>query len=238
MNTIEAFKKREVKAKDIFKIVEVSKKKAVEIVKEYHYLGEKSFMYQHAYGIEFEGEIMGVAVFGTVGGIVALKGWFGLDNKQEGFYELTRLAMNPMLNGTNATSFLLSHALKDMKKKGAKAIVSLADTSLHVGYIYQACNFEYFGLTDKKSDFIRFDGKLNPRGATKDVHGVWVDRTRKHRYCYLFDKSINVRYEKEEYPKGKTYELKCCGGTHKVFDSRFKETYTCPRCCDDFHLIE
>ena len=48
-------------------------------------------------------------------------------------------------------------------------------------------DFKYYGLTDKKTDFYTADGRVNPRGATKDIRGIWLPRTRKHRYAYVLD---------------------------------------------------
>lgn len=230
---IQKFKDREIKAKNIFDIVEVDKKQARELVKKYHYLGNKQFMYTYAYGIKLKDkdEILGVAVFGVVGGISSLKGWFGLDNKTTDILELTRLVMNPILNGTNATSYLLSNAIKSLKSKKIRAIVSLADSSLHMGYIYQACNFNYYGLTDSKTDFYSIDGRLNPRGSTKDVQGVWLPRSRKHRYCYLIDKNLKVLYNEDNYPKENNFiKYDCCNGKNIVYDKRFNRYYSCPKC--------
>lgn len=233
LGIIEKFKDREIKAKDIFDIVEINKIQSRELVKKFHYLGEKQFMYTYAYGLKLKDNdnILGAAVFGVVGGISALKGWFGLDNKTTDILELTRLVMNPLLNNTNATSYLLSNAIKDLKKKQIRAIVSLADSSLHIGYIYQACNFKYYGMTDSKTDFYCINGKLNPRGTTKNLNGVWLPRSKKHRYCYIIDKNIKVLYKQEPYPKLKKFiKYECCNGTGVVYDKRFNKTYTCPKC--------
>lgn len=230
---IEKFKNREVKAKEVFIVERISINEAKKLIEKYHYLGKKKFMITYAYGIRLkeDKEYLGSAVFGQVGGISSLKGWFGLTNENTNILELTRLVMNPILNNTNATSFLLSHAIKDLKKYNIRAIVSLADSSLHYGYIYQACNFNYYGLSDKKTDFYSVDGKVNPRGSTKDKEGVWLPRSRKHRYCYIIDKSLKVLYKQESYPKGDDHiSVDCCEGTKKVLDNRFDVWYTCPRC--------
>lgn len=238
------------KLNEKYKIEEISKREAKKIIKDYHYLKDKDFLYMTAYGLKERSsdEIVGAAVFGRVNGIAAMKGWFGIGNgadESRGIYELTRLVVEPSLNGTNATSFLLGNALKNLKKnQNARAVISLADTNKHIGYIYQACNFSYHGVTSSKTDFfMKFDNekgyKLNPIGKTKEKDGVWLPRTRKHRYVYLFDKNIEVKYHKENYPKGDGgIELECCDGTFAVFDKRFDKYYTCPRCTDKLEYIE
>lgn len=51
MNKINDFKNRKMKAKDLFDIKVVNKKEAKEIIKKFHYLKEKDFMYTTAYGL-------------------------------------------------------------------------------------------------------------------------------------------------------------------------------------------
>ena len=99
-----------------------------------------------------------------------------------------------------------------------KIIVSYADTKVgHVGYVYQATNFLYTGLSAKRKDPVGFDtsgGKL-----ARHSRGHWgkdlVDRPRKHRYVtFVGDKRQKkqlrqkLRYEVQPYPKGesKTYD--------------------------------
>ncbi len=230
---LEGFVKREVKAKEIFYLKEVQKSEAYGFIKEYHYLGDAKFFAKFSYALidkETE-EIIGVASFSNPQGNVALKGWFGLPNTDQTVLELSRLCVLPQLNGTNATSFLLGNSIKMLKKEGVRAVITLADDSRHTGSIYQVCNFKYYGLTDKKSDFYRYDGKANPRGATKEVHGVWVPRTRKHRYAYIIDNSLICNYNETVRPKkGDTNIYDCCGGTEVVLDNRFGKKYTCPVC--------
>ena len=200
-------------------------------------MADKDFTFLHAYGLFVNSECVGASVFGMVGGISSLKGWFGIGNSKDeslGFVELNGLVLNPMYNGGNYTSKLLGGAIRKLKKKGVRAVVSLADASIHNGYIYQACNFSYHGLSDKKTDFYQYNSngnfKLNPRGQTKSLSGVWLPRTRKHRYVYLIDKKVNVLYEKQQYPKGQEHKSSCCKGSHIVFDNRFDQKYTCPLC--------
>lgn len=230
----EDFKNRKVKAKSLFSLSVISKTDAYNFVKKYHYLKDAKFFCVYAVGMFFKGEVVGVATFSNPQGISALKGWFGLTNDCKDVLELSRLCLIPVLNGTNASSFLLSNSLKILKKcAGIRAVITLADDDRHVGSIYQVCNFKYYGLTDKKTDFYTFDGKVNPRGATKNTRGVWLPRTRKHRYCYLLDRSLKVLYEECPKPEKKVVESKvgcifCEDGM--VFDKRFSEWHQCPKC--------
>lgn len=242
---IESFKARNVKAKTVFYIKEVSKPIAYEFVKSYHYLGDARFFAMRCYGLFHKDTdcLLGVATFSNPQGNVALKGWFGLPNSDQTVLELSRLCVLPTLNGTNATSYLLGGSIKCMRKEGLiRAIITLADSSRHVGSIYQVCNFKYYGLTDVKSDFVRFDGKVNPRGSTKNTHGVWIPRTRKHRYAFILDNTLKCLYNESVPPKKEDtiHEKVCtaCGGTRKVFDKRFNEWYTCPHCTGFFKRIE
>lgn len=106
---LNAFKNREVKAKSIFDIKPITKKEAYDFVKQYHYLGEAKFFSKEAFGLftKEDGEMVGCATFSLPQGNVALKGWFSLGNDTKDIYELSRLTVLPVLNKTNATSFLL-----------------------------------------------------------------------------------------------------------------------------------
>ena len=233
----DSFKNREIKAKQIFKIREISKSIAYNFISEYHYLGKAKFFAMFSYGLFYDMELVGVATFSSPQGNVALKGWFGLDNTDMSVLELSRLCLLPELNGTNATSFLLGNSMKLLKRNhNIRAVITLADDSRHVGSIYQVCNFNYYGLSTPKSDFFRAsDGKVNPRGETKDTNGVWISRTRKHRYCYILDKNLKCLLDViDESPSlDKTSVYSCCNGKGTVTDNRFKKTYVCPKCSSE-----
>lgn len=232
MTEIEKFKNREVKAKEVFDIKEIEKNMAYDFVKKYHYLEDARFFAKYCYGLFIGEDLVGVSVFSNPQGISAIKSWTGVDdNSNQSVMELHRLCMLPDLNGSNATSYLLSNSMKMLKQHNITLVITLADDSLHVGSIYQVCNFKYYGLTDKKTDFYRSDGKINPRGKTKHLEGVWLPRTQKHRYGFKLHRKAPVVLEEQCRPSfDETNEYKCCGGTNIVYDKRFKKRYTCPKC--------
>jgi hypothetical protein len=101
-----------------------------------------------------------------------------------------------------------------------------ADTEQgHVGYVYQACNFMYTGLSAKRTDW-KIKGKEHLHGQTiaDEFRGVTnraeairkkygddfylKERSRKHRYIYLvgsktFKKQAmkELKYDIMDYPK-------------------------------------
>ena len=232
------FKDRIEKAKNIFFIKEIDKKTAYDFIKKYHYLKEAKFFAKYSYGLYIDNVLVGCSTFSNPQGISAMKSWFGLPNSDQSVLELSRLCMLPDLNGTNATSFLLGNSMKMLKNKEVKAVITLADDSRHVGSIYQVCNFKYYGLTDKKTDFFCADGRVNPRGKTKDLQGVWLPRTRKHRYAYLLDKNMSVLINESKKPiANETFEYDCCNDSKKVHDKRFNKNYTCPKCTNKIEEV-
>lgn len=138
--------------------------------------------------------------------------------------ELNRLCVNDGLE-KNALSFFVSHSLSYLPKPCA--IVSYADTSYnHQGYIYQATNFIYTGLSAKRTDW-KIKGMEHLHGATiadmsrgKENRADYMrekfgedfyleDRARKHRYFMFLGNRKQVKrmnellpYPKEPYPKG------------------------------------
>lgn len=233
ITAIDKFREHKNKAKDVFSIKLIDKSQAYDFIRMYHYLKGAKFFSKFAYGLFYKptDELVGVATFSNPQGISAMKGWFSLDNQDQSVLELSRLAVIPSLNHTNATSYLLGNSIKLLKKDGIRAVITLATSDRHVGSIYQVCNFKYYGLTDAKTDFFTEDGRVNPRGPTKDVRGVWIPRPRKHRYAFIIDKSLKCNYQECDRPKiDAVKKLECCNGTGKVYDKRFGVWFTCPRC--------
>ena len=188
----------------------IERNDAVKLLSEFHYLSKQGnrFRSKINFGLFIENKLIGVALFHGITGRETLKGCFGLNiNEQEGIYELGRLALDPNEYEKNLTSWFLSRAIKSLRKlTKVRCILSYADTDLHVGYIYQATNFKYYGLTSKKKDFwvLKEDGNYEKfqKGKTKGLQGEWRNRSRKHRYLIIYDKTLKCKWEEQPYPKG------------------------------------
>ena len=172
----------------------VSKKEASELLIPYHYLTKESngFRSGFNYGIFVDGKINAVCIFHNPSVPELVKGCFGLErNEQEGILELGRLVKNPNQDNIILSQFV-AHSIKELRKETeVKAILSYADTRYHAGFIYQALNFGYYGMTTQKSDFWfeQSDGSYikHVRGKVKGAKGIWKPRPRKHRYfCLLY----------------------------------------------------
>jgi len=199
------------KLKDKYFIEKISRYTAKRLLDQYHYLHEEG---NFRSGINFglfdvvSKELIGVIVFHTNSAKEGVKGCFAINAyKLEGFYELGRLCINPHRHEKNITSFFLSGSIRLLKKiENVVALLTYADSDHHNGYIYQACNFKYYGLTDQKKDFFinNNDGtfKKLQRGKCKHLEGEWRDKSRKHRYLIIYDKTLRTIWEEMEYPKG------------------------------------
>ena len=198
--------------KSDFYIDRVSKEEIKELLYTHHYLKDESkdFKSGHNYGLfrrsDWEcplriGNGLGACIFTGLPVPEIAVGAFGLErNQQEGIYELSRLCIHPDVQKEehNITSWFVSRCIKRFKKDArVSCILSYADANHHLGTIYRACNFSYFGLTDKKSDFWikQPDDSFikHSRGSTKGVEGEWRERSRKHRYLMIFDKELKKR---------------------------------------------
>ncbi len=161
-----------------------------------------------AFGLFIDGEIVGCITYGVPASHPLCVGIAGEKN-QYNVLELNRLVIKPDRTEKNLASFLISHSLKELPN--GTFVVSYADTAWsHVGYVYQATNWYYTGLSAKRNDAYQPDG-LHPRAYDKDNHSELLQsRSRKHRYVYLVgDRRTKKRMLKElkypiisKYPKG------------------------------------
>jgi hypothetical protein len=176
----------------------------------------------YAFGLFNERELVGIVTYGTPPSPSLCEGVAGKNNVNI-VLELNRLAfVSPIQNGP---SLLVSHSLKLLPKP--TIVVSYADCAQgHVGYVYQATNFLYTGLSAKRTDWkIKGMEHLHGKTVANMAHGqenpaeymrarfgddfYLEDRPRKHRYIYICaDKKDRKRlqsellYPIEPYPKG------------------------------------
>ena len=175
----------------------------------------------YAFGL-FKGlELEGVVCYGTPPSAPLRKGIAG-DMYAKDVIELNRLCLKS--NEKNDASYLVSNSIHMLPKP--KIIVSFADTAQgHIGYIYQACNFLYCGLSAKRTDWKvkgkehlhgqtvadEFRGNPNRAQAMRDKYGddfYLAPRPRKHRYIYIWGSSSYrrcvgkaLKYATAPYPK-------------------------------------
>lgn len=127
-----------------------------------------------AYGLfDKEGEMVGVCTFGVPASPSLVKGAIGEEYK-DNFLELNRLCVNDGLP-KNALSFFVSQSLKMLPTP--MVVVSYADSGQgHHGYIYQATNWVYTGITKPHLEYngggkstqgtcsTNTEGSMRPRG--------------------------------------------------------------------------
>lgn len=173
------------------------------------------------FGLFVDAELCGVVLYGTPASAPLKRGIAG-DKFKGDVLELNRLCL--LYNRKNEASFLVGNSLKRLPKN--KIIVSFADTAQnHIGYVYQACNFIYTGLSAKRKDW-KIKGKEHLHGQTiadefrglknrsklmKEKYGdsfYLKERSRKHRYLFIvgdkrYKRSVmeNLKYKIYEYPK-------------------------------------
>ncbi len=175
----------------------------------------------YAYGLFADKKLCGVVTYGTPPSSPLKRGIAGDEYKKD-ILELNRLCLR--YNRKNEASILVGRSIRLLPKN--KIIVSFADTSQnHFGYVYQATNFIYTGLSAKRTDWKikgkehlhgmtiadEFRGVKNRAKAIREKYGddfYLASRPRKHRYIYIhgsktFRKTVKLalKYKIEPYPK-------------------------------------
>ena len=182
----------------------------------------------YSFGVYDGSCLIGVVTYGIPVSSSLRSGVCG-DEWSENVLELNRLCCD---NSKNIASFLVGRSLRMLPKP--RIIVSYADTSQgHIGYIYQATNFLYTGLSAKRTDW-KIKGKEHLHGATiadesrgQENRAKWMrekygddfyleDRPRKHRYVYFCGNKKNkidmlncLKYEIQPFPKGESRRYDC-----------------------------
>ena len=195
-------------SKDDYSLKLVEKKHIKDLMESYHYLSKEQVTFKSGVnvGLLHKESIVGACIFTGFPVPELAKGCFGLErHEQDGLYELSRFVLEPshQRREYNLASWFMARSIRCLlsQKQSVRAVLSYADSRHHSGTIYRACNFDYYGLSDKKSDFwIRqSDGtfKKHSRGSVKGIDGEWRPRSRKHRFLKIHDKKLKCLWNKE-----------------------------------------
>lgn len=201
------------------KVEQIPSEEAVPWIMKKHY-ARRMPPISYAFGLFEERDCVGVVTYGIPASGALCMGICG--KKYESLVmELNRLCVDS--KDKNACSFLVGRSLRLLPKP--RIVVSYADTAKdHVGYIYQATNFLYTGLSASRKDFIGEDQGNKHSRHTIDKYGSvenakrilgdkaqWVQRSSKHRYVFFLGDKKEIRemrsalnYPICPYPKGDT----------------------------------
>ena len=177
----------------------------------------------YAFGL-FEGDVLqGILTIGKPPSPSLCVGVCGEHNSKF-VYELNRLCVSDDLK-KNVLSYFVSQCLKKLNNI---ILVSYADTSQnHNGYIYQATNWIYTGLSAKRTERYDIDNpNRHSKSVTENKNINYQDlavreRPQKHRYIFFIaSKKQKKRWNRElnypvcDYPKGQ----------NKNYDASYKPT--------------
>ena len=206
-------------------VVPLGYKEAMRLIVEKHYLHRKCPC-SCAFGLLVAGKVVGVITFGKPASYTLCNGIAGADESRH-VIEFNRMWTSDDLP-INTGSWFVAKALKLC---GYEIVVSFADSEQgHVGYIYQATNWLYCGISKKQKYFRVKDDRSDNAGGTQyrrrermakhkiiSTYGQeFVEEyysSMKYRYIYINadrrrKKQImrKLRYEVLPYPKGQPCE--------------------------------
>lgn len=207
-------------AMDDYHVMQIGRAPLREFILQIHY-AKRWPSISFAYALIKGWDIVGVVTYGSPPSSPLREGICGPDFADK-VIELNRLCLRN--NIKNEASFLVGRSMAMLK--GNRIVVSFADTAQdHVGYVYQATNFIYTGLSAKRTNWA-IEGKNHLHGITiadqyrhkagraaalREEYGdafKLEDRSRKHRYIkFLGTRKFRrealaaLRYPQEPYPK-------------------------------------
>lgn len=193
-------------------IINIRYKTAIDFLLPKHYSGRKPVV-TYAFGYYENNILKAVCTFGKPASNSLCIGVCGKEYTDKVF-ELNRVCVDGEIK--IQLSEFISTCLKRLKHKNL-IIISYADTQMnHNGYIYQATNWIYTGMTKPRTDKYVDGNKHSRHYDNENQKGLRKYRSAKHRYVYFatsktkrkeYMKKLN--YKIEPYPKGenKNYVL-------------------------------
>lgn len=184
----------------MYEVKSVSYDETKPFILEIHY-AKRMPSISYSFGLFRNDELVGVVTYGKPATPSICKGIAGKDNKEKVF-ELNRLVLKDNLK--NEASILISKSLKLLPPN--LIIVSYSDTNEdHIGYVYQATNFLYTGITRFRTDIYSLG---HPRHYDKNSNER-ITRSQKHRYVIFTGSKTNKKHLRnklryrvyDEYPK-------------------------------------
>tara|TARA_R100000808_G_C2138537_1_gene146570 strand:- start:556 stop:1236 length:681 start_codon:yes stop_codon:yes gene_type:complete len=217
--------------KDKYKVESIDSKETYDWLLHKHY-AKRIPPITYSFGLFKNKILIGVCTYGNALLNCTTEAICGVEYKKL-VYELNRLCVYN--DHKNCLSYFVSQTIKLLPKP--KILISFADISQnHNGYIYQATNWIYTGITEQTGGYVYlFDGKYEHPRATlsrlgtrnhkeiikKNKNIKYKKLGRKHRYIYFTGNKTqkknmlkNLKYEIQPYPKGK----------NKRYDASYKPT--------------
>jgi len=217
----------------MFKILPIKSAEVEPWLLQKHY-AKRMCPISYAFGVYRDTQLIGVVTYGMPASSSLRIGLCG-EKWMDNVIELNRLCCE---NEKNVASILVGRSLQMLPKPSI--VISYADTEQgHVGYVYQATNFIYTGLSAKRTDW-RLKGLEHLHGQTiadmsrgQENRAQWMrdkfgddfylqDRSRKHRYVYFVGSKKQkklmleaLKYKIEPYPKGESMRYDA-GGSVKT----------------------
>ena len=198
-------------------VLPIKKEETFDWLKNVHYAQRVPATISYAYGIYYDKILKGCVTYGSPSGRELAQMICGDGYVQE-VLELNRLVL--LNNEKNEASYLVGNSMRMLPKPSI--VVSYADSNQnHNGYVYQACNFLYTGMSKPRAKFW-LDGKeiaertlstwqgQSTRQETMEKYNIISTKQMgKHRYVYFCankkDKKERMKEFKlptEKYPKG------------------------------------
>lgn len=178
----------------------IDRKTAVDFLLPKHYSGRIPSI-SYAFGWVVDGELVAVCTFGKPASPTLCDGICGREYSER-VYELNRLCRVDELK--LPLSSFVAGCLRRMRVHDY-IIVSYSDTEMnHHGYIYQACNFLYTGMTKARTDKYTEGNKHSRHYKNSEQSGVRKVRSPKHRYVFF---ATTTAHKKKEYLEHLKYSI-------------------------------